>query len=209
MKKIFNKQDMAIVPRWTDNIKDEWINPLISSGCELGFRDTISSTMYDAIAAQVTDILAGTQGEEWTNQAYAQNDIVLFDDEMFKADAAILINAGNPDANAHWVKQELITFWHQFAKPYLIYYTYRSFLIWHGKHISMGGIRKHTDNTSFEINAEELGYILGEVKVSVSTKKTKMLNKLTDVAYTFDTIKYTKNENSKDSQTSSVRIFSV
>ncbi len=200
---------MAIVPRWTDNIKDEWINPLITEGCELGFRDTISTTMYDAIASQATLILAGTQGLQWTNKAYANNDLVVYDDEIFKANGAILINAGNPDVNSSWVKQELLTFWHQFVKPYLIYYTYRSFLIWHGKHISMGGIRKHTDNTSFEINADELGYILGAVKVSVSTKQTKMLNRLTEVNYTFDTIKYTKNENTKGSQTSSIRIFSV
>jgi len=209
MKNVFKKQDMAIVPRWTDNIKDEWINPLITQSCELGFRDTISATMYDAMATQVTAILSGTQGAEWTDQAYAQNSIVLFNDEMYKADSAILSGAGDPDSNSHWIKQELLTFWYQFAKPYLVYYAYRSFLIWHGKHISMGGLRKHTDNTSFEINAEELGYILGEVKISISTKLTKMLNRLTEVNYTFDSITYSKNENTKGSQTSSIRIFSV
>jgi hypothetical protein len=209
MKKVFKKEDMLIVPRWTDNIKDEWINPLILQGCENGFRDPVSSDLYDKISNEVVRILSGETGDIWNESAqYFVGDYCLYEEVYYKC---INDSTGSPNPTEQPEKfevSELLTFWYSYMKPYLIYYTYKSFLIWHGKHISQGGIRKHNDNTSFEINSDELGYLLGEVKSTISTKQTKMLNKLTFVDYTFDGIQYSKNDNVKSVQ-KGFKIFDV
>lgn len=196
MNLVFKKSDLSIVPRWTDNIKDEWINPFIEQSCELYFYDTVSQTLYDAIASAVKAILAGTQGAEWnvaTN--YANNAIVVYNYVYYKANGAIASGQAAPAFNASWVANELLTFWGQFMKPYLVYACYKSFLLWHGKHIAQGGVRKHVDNTSFEVSTDELSFLMSDLRLTINTKQTKMMNKLASVSYTFDNIVYQSNEN--------------
>jgi hypothetical protein len=196
MNLAFKKSDLSIVPRWTDNIKDEWINPFIEQSCELNFRDTVSTTLYDAIASAVQSILAGTQGTEWASAStYANNAIVVYNSIYYKANGAIAAAQPAPDVNSSWVKNELLTFWAQFMKPYLVYACYKSFLLWHGKHIAQGGIRKHVDNTSFEVSTDELSFLMGDLRLIIGTKQTKMMNKLNEVNYTFDAVVYATNEN--------------
>ncbi len=65
MKNIFIKTDLSIVPRWTDNIEDKWINPFITETCQIAFRDTVSTSLYDAISVLVEPIIKGLQGGEW------------------------------------------------------------------------------------------------------------------------------------------------
>ena len=103
----------------------------------------------------------------------------------------------------------LVNFWATYVKPYLVYDCYNSFILWHGKHISQGGIRKHVDNTSFEINADELGYLLGSMKNKVQLKYVAMKNYLNQVDYTFSGVKYATNEFAKQTDQSSIKIFAV
>lgn len=210
MKLIFKKSDLSIVPRWTDNIKDEWINPFIRESCEDNFRNSISTTLYDAIVNLVEPIVAGTQGLVWdVDDTYSINDIVLFDDVYYIAINPILANEDAPNINSNWLQSELINFWATYVKPYLVYSCYNSFILWHGKHISQGGIRKHVDNTSFEINADELGYLLGSMKNKVQLKYVAMKNYLNQVDYTFSGVKYSTNEFAKQTDQSSIKIFAV
>ena len=210
MKLIFKKSDLSIVPRWTDNIKDEWINPFITESCADSFRNSISTTLYDAIANDVELIIAGTQGLDWSFDIdYVSGDIVVFESIYYKANANIPKESQNPSLNSNWENKPLINFWAIYVKPYLVYSCYNSFILWHGKHISQGGLRKHVDNTSFEINADELGYLLGSMKNKVSLKYTALRNYLHQVDYTFQGIKYATNDFAKQTTQSTIKIFSV
>jgi hypothetical protein len=210
MKLLFKKQDLSIVPRWTDNIKDEWINPFIIESCEVSFRDSISTTLYDAMANAIQLILSGSQGAEWDeDEAYAINDIVLYDGLYYVALDTILIEQAPPNINADWQSNDLINFWAQLVKPYLVYECYKSFILWHGKHISQGGFRKHVDNTSFEINEAELSYLIGDLKNKISLKKVAMTNYLNACDYTIMGVKYGVNNNVKQNGVGSIKIFAV
>jgi hypothetical protein len=209
MQPLFKKEDLVIVPRWTDNIKDEWIKPLILQACELYFYDGISAPLYDAIYSAVKNIIAGTSGLQWSSStAYSINDVVLYNNLYYKALTTISSGEEAPSENPDWALDSLANFWAEFVKPYLIYRSYNSFLLWHGKHISQGGFRKHTDNTSFEISPDELGYLLGDTKSIIGIKEKRMMNYLFNVEYTFNGIQYEYNDNSKPSQ-GTFNIFSV
>jgi hypothetical protein len=195
MINIIKKQDLSIVPRWTDNIKDEWINPFITQSCELDFYDTLSQTLYNAIANLVVDILAGAQGNAWVDKVYAVEDIVTYNGVYYIVNSPVIIGESPPPANNKYTVSELLNFWANFVKPFLVYSSYKRFLLWHGKHISMGGVRKHNDNTSFEVNADELTYLLSDLRSIVSVKQTKMYAELKRVDYTFDSVKYVTNLN--------------
>ena len=193
MKAIINKQQLSIVPKWTNNIKDEWINPIIFETCEVRFRDTISKTLYDAMAASVGVILDGTQGNDWDiTVTYNAGAIVKYQGLYYVA--LNTVTGGNaPDTNADWQVYELINFWSEFVVPYLCYEAYKSYLIWAGKHIAMGGVRRHLDNTSTEVSGEDLGVLLGDLKYTVGVKYTKMNNELNAKNYTFDGVQYAAN----------------
>lgn len=209
MKLLFKKQDLSIVPRWTDNIKDEWINPFITESCEDNFRNSISTTLYDAMANLVNPIVLGTQGEEWNNtDTFSIGSIVLYNQVYYIALDAIIAAQPAPDVNSDWEVQPLVNFWATYVKPYLVYACYKSFVLWHGKHISQGGMRKHIDNTSFEINSDELGYLIGDLKNKISLKLVAMNNYLSGVDYTFSNVKYDLNENVKRGS-NSISIFAV
>jgi hypothetical protein len=209
MKPLFKKEDLYIVPRWTDNIKDEWINPLIVQACELYFYDAISAPLYDAIYSAVKNIIAGTSGLQWVSTSnYSVNEVVFDDGLYYKALNNIPSGGVKPENNPNWELDSLANFWYVYVKPYLIYRSYNSFLLWHGKHISQGGFRKHTDNTSFEISPDELGYLLGDTKNIIGIKEKRMLNYLYSVDYKFNGIQYEYNDNSKPSQ-GTFNIFSV
>lgn len=210
MKVIFKKADLAIVPRWTGNIKDEWINPFITESCEVNFRDSISQTLYDAMALLVNPIVLGVQGDLWADDvAYNANDIVLYNDTYYIALNSVIVDQNPPDMNSDWQVSEMANFWKDYVKPYLVYECYKSFILWHGKHISQGGMRKHVDNTSFEINADELGYLIGDMKNKISLKYFAMRNYLTANSYTFEGVKYATNENAKQTASNSIKIFAV
>ena len=208
IKMVFKKQDLSIVPRWTDNIKDEWINPFITQTCEIDFRDTISRTLYDAIANLVAPILSGTQGLAWANQAYGVNDILVYQENYYIVVNPVLANENTPDTNANYQLSNLLSFWANYMKPSLVYSCYKRFILWHGKHIAQGGIRKHQDNTSFEINGDELAYLMADLRMIVGQKQTQMLNLLSEVKYTFDGVTYAENLNVNKPSTG-VKIFSV
>jgi len=197
MINIIKKQDLAIVPRWTDNIKDEWINPFITQSCELDFYDTLSQTLYDAIANLVVDILAGTQGLPWVDGSYSIDDIVTYNGVYYIVNSPVTVGENPPTTNNKYTVSELLNFWANFVKPFLVYSCYKRFLLWHGKHISMGGVRKHNDPTSFEVNADELTYLLADLRQIVSVKQSKMYQQLKQVDYTFDGVKYLTNDNVK------------
>jgi hypothetical protein len=207
MEAIIAKTDLNMCPRWSDNIKDEWINPLLSQACEYSFYDTISQGLYNAML---------TFYNEWNENvfdladSYVLNDYTLYSGSIYKC---ILGYSGPttdtpPQDPTHWQISELGNFYYQFARPYLVYKAYQKFLLWHGKHIAQSGFRKHTDNTSFEISSDELGYIMGDVRGVISVKETKMLNELNTKDYTFDTVIYLKNENVKESR-GGIQIFGV
>lgn len=210
MELLFKKSDLSIVPRWTDNIKDEWINPFITESCADSFRNSISTTLYDAIANLVEPIIAGTQGLFWNvDDSYLINDIVVYNDVYYVALGSIASGQADPSLNSSWQSSPLVNFWANYAKPYLVYDCYNSFILWHGKHISQGGIRKHNDNTSFEINSDELGYLLGSMKNKVQLKYVSMKNYLNQVDYTFSGVKYATNDFAKQTDQSSIKIFAV
>jgi hypothetical protein len=207
---IFKKSDLSIVPRWTDNIKDEWINPFIVESCEVNFRDSISTSLYNAIAVLVEPIVLGTQGLAWDeDNTYSLNDIVLYNDVYYSALGSVLANENPPDMNSNWKENELVNLWANYVKPYLVYACYKSFILWHGKHISQGGIRKHVDNTSFEVDPETLSYLIGDLKNKVSLKYIALINSLTATNYTFAGVKYSLNTNVKQSGQASIKIFAV
>jgi hypothetical protein len=193
MKPIIIKQQLSIAPKWTDNIKDEWINPLILQTCEYKFFDTISSSLYNAMAASVGAILDGTQGLQWdVATAYSGGDIVIDNGVYYVALQSV--TGGNPPAtNADWQVYEIINFWANFVVPYLALSAYCEFLIWGGKHIAMGGLRRHLDNTSTEIGADDLAVLLGSVRSMIGVKLTKLNNELLRTNYTFDGVKYDAN----------------
>ena len=209
MKNVFEKSDLSIVPRWTDNIDDKWINPFITQTCQIAFRDSISTTLYDAIATLVEPILAGTQGNAWTAPTtYSSGVSVLYNGIYYISNASVSPNENPPSSNAKWDVSEKLNFWSEFMKPYLVYACYKSFIIWHGKHISQGGIRKHTDNTSFEVDAENLAVLINDLKGYISVKETQMMNTLNRVEYTFDSIVYAENNYTKRSSVG-IKIWDV
>jgi hypothetical protein len=120
-----------------------------------------------------------------------------------------LANEATPNLNPDWQSNDLINFWAQLVKPYLVYGCYKSFILWHGKHISQGGFRKHVDNTSFEINEAELSYLIGDLKNKISLKKVAMTNYLNACEYTIMGVKYGVNENVKQNGVGSIKIFAV
>jgi hypothetical protein len=210
MKEVFNKSDLSIVPRWTDNIKNEWINPFITESCAVNFRDSISFTLYDAIANLVNPIVSGAQGLVWdSDDTYTSGSIVLFDSRYYVAQTNILAAQPNPSLNSDWAQNSLINFWQDYMKPYLVYECYKSFILWHGKHVAQGGFRKHIDNTSSEINEGELSYLIGDLKNKVSLKNYAMMNFLNSVEYTFNNVKYEVNGNAKQGTKQQISIFAV
>jgi len=90
-------------------------------------------------------------------------------------------------------RPELIAFFEDFVKPYLVLCADRRFLLLHGINITQFGIRVNNEDTSNEIDKEKLANFMADALHKSNVYLARLTDGLKDANYTFDTIVYSFN----------------
>lgn len=203
---LISKSDIKEYVQFTLNIENRIIDPSIKDAQEYDLRVVVGDTMY----FQFLNDFDTTNLQNWAiATAYLTNDFVIYGNKVYKA----LTNTtgDQPDISpAEWVENELGTFFITFIKPFLVFKAFARFMTWVGRNITQYGLREMNEETSNPVDEEGRQVLIVDIKGKASIWYSRMKNYLSDVHWTFDTIKYdVDSEDYKEYPTKTFRIRSV
>lgn len=165
------------------NIQNEYVDPHIRNAEMQDILPKIGKAMYDALSPMEA---IPTSWVSSTN--YAIGSIVLFNGAIYKATATTTNN--QPDVSSQWNLSELFTFFWGYIRPFGVFACFREFLIHHGINITQFGLRVSDEATSFAADGNTRASMLDNARRRMSQYESAMNNKLCEVNWTFDNIKY-------------------
>ena len=90
-------------------------------------------------------------------------------------------------------RPELITFFEDFVKPYLVLCAYKRFALLHGINVTQFGFRVNNEDTSNETDKEKLANLMADALHKSNVYLARLTDGLKDADYTFDNIVYSFN----------------
>jgi hypothetical protein len=87
-------------------------------------------------------------------------------------------------------RPELIAFFNNYVKAYLVCKAYARLLLWHGKNITQFGIRVNNEDTSNEITDKARSELIADINSKANVYLLKMSNAFKTANATFDSIVY-------------------
>lgn len=185
---LINKQNIKDLVQFTLNIENRIIDPNINDAQEYDLRPIIGDDMYNQIILDFDD---GAITVWDTLEVYTIGQFVSYDGLVYKA---LTGNTGSqPDLNPlDWQVNELGTFFIKYLQPYLVFASFKRFLLWVGRNITQYGLREMNEDTSVPVTDEGRAALIGDIKVKAKTWYNRFNNYLcqSDVDWTFDMIKY-------------------
>ena len=89
---------------------------------------------------------------------------------------------------------ELKAFWNDYFKQVWAYKSYVRFFTWHGNNITQFGLVNISDDSTQRISDKVRGELISNIESDLAVYHQRMMNRLTEVNYTFDSVVYTKIE---------------
>lgn len=87
-------------------------------------------------------------------------------------------------------RPELISFFDDFVKPFLVCKAYSRFLLWAGRNITQYGLRVNNEDTSTEVTDKARAEMIADINHKANVYLARMQDELNDVELTFDGIVY-------------------
>jgi hypothetical protein len=183
---LITKQNIKDLSQFTLNIEDRIINPHIEDAQEYDLRPTIGDQMIDKLLADFDGGLVA-----WDiSTNYLTGQFVVYNKTVYKA---LNNNVGlAPDTNPlDWSLNELGTFQNKYLRPYLVFSTYRRFLLWAGRNVTQYGLRDMREDTSDPVSDESRAALISDMKIKGQIWENRFKNYLCEVNWTFDGVNYT------------------
>lgn len=90
-------------------------------------------------------------------------------------------------------RPELLSFYADFVKPYLVLNAYRRFLLWSGRNLTQYGLRINNEETSTEVTDKARAEMMADALHKGNVYLARLTDGLKDADYTFDDIIYSFN----------------
>ena len=123
-------------------------------------------------------------------KTYVVGDRVFFGGKFFKAKATTT----NPTTNTtDWVSIELLNFYIDFVKNYIIQTTYARYLPFLGLHATQFGLEQYNQEGFGQVSDKRRGEMVNDVLAKKNIFQTKMENRLKELGYKLDGVLYNQN----------------
>jgi len=90
-------------------------------------------------------------------------------------------------------RPQLLTFFEDFVKPYLVLCAYKRFLLWAGRNLTQYGLRVNNEDTSTDVTDKARAEMMADALHKANVYLARLTDSLKDADYTFDTIIYSFN----------------
>lgn len=87
-------------------------------------------------------------------------------------------------------RPELLAFFNDYLKPFIVCKAYARFLLWAGRNITQFGLRVNNEDTSTEVTDKARAEMIADIEHKANVYLARMSTNLKEKAYTFDTIVY-------------------
>jgi hypothetical protein len=182
---LINKTDIKYYTQFTLNIEDRIINPSILDAEEYDLRPTVGDAMTDKFLSDFPNGIL-----DWNiSTVYGVGEFVIYNSVAYKS-----LN-GNTGEQPNlfpfdWEVNQLATFYYNFVKPYLVFYSYSRFLLWIGSNLTQYGLREINEETSIPVSDQRRAELIRDIQQKGSIWNSRLKNKLCKENYIFDTISY-------------------
>lgn len=184
---LISKVDIKDFTQFTLNIEDRIFNHNILDAQEFDLKPTIGDIMFDAL------IVAAPNGYAAWNvlTPYVLDEYVVYANKVYKA---LQPNTGSqPDTSPlDWVINELGTFFYVYLRPFLVFCSYKKFLLWAGTNLTQYGLVKIDEDTSEEISDQRRAELIADVKQKANIWLSRLRGRLCEVNNTFDLVNYSQ-----------------
>lgn len=186
---LISKVDIKDFTQFTLNIEDRIFNHNILDAQEFDLKPAIGNLMFDAL------ILAAPNGY------VAWNSLTPYIIGEYSVYANIVYKALNPNTGSQpdispldWEVNQLGTFFYQYLRPFLVFMSYRKFLLWAGTNLTQYGLVKIDEDTSEEISDQRRAELIADVKQKANVWLSRLRGRLCEVNWTFDTVSYAQTD---------------
>lgn len=87
-------------------------------------------------------------------------------------------------------KPELVAFFNDYLKPFLVCKAYARFLLWAGRNITQFGLRVNNEETSTEVTDKSRAEMIADIEHKCNVYLARMTTNLYDTDYTYDGVVY-------------------
>lgn len=182
---LINKHDFSTHVQFTANIDERLLNFHISDAETFDLANALPNELIQKLKDCTEQ-----NPDAWNRTTpYAVNDLVKHEDVYYKA-VATSTGSKPSSANTNWKEVEVMSFFTAFVKPFLVCASYYRFLNWHGANVTQFGIRQINEDTSNEVSEGRRGELMADINNKKQHYLSLMLKRFSDVAYTFDEVKY-------------------
>jgi hypothetical protein len=182
---LINKHDFSTHVQFTANIDERLVNFHISDAQTFDLANALPNELIQKLKDYTEQ-----NPDSWNRTTpYAVNHVVKHEDVYYKA-VATSTGSKPSSANTNWKEVEAMSFFINFVKPFLVCAAYYRFLNWHGANVTQFGIRQINEDTSNEVSEGRRGELMADINNKKQHYLSLMLKRFSDVAYTFDEVKY-------------------
>lgn len=179
------KTDFPDYAQMTSNIESRFITNAVNDAYNFDTLPVLPDTM---LANIVTYLAAATTWSAVT--AYVVGNKVVSGGRYYTC----LINNTNSiptSSNANWSETELMAFYVDYIKPYIVMSAYSRFLFWHGANVTQFGLRQNNEETSVEVSDKRRAELLQDIKAKINIYLSNLNKEFDDVSGVFDGTTYT------------------
>lgn len=199
--KWITKEDVVSVFPITKNADETLADVHIKDAVTFDLYTVLPDTLLDAIK----EVLI-TNPQQWSKvKTYSIGNVVWYDG-WWKSKGTNT-NSQPSESNPDWEVIELLNFWTDYIKPFLVASSVSRWSTWHGYNWTQYGMVKMVDGTFAQLSNEERAPLKADIENKVKYFQSRISKKLSDVNWTFDTVKYVKEDYEKINPNTRVGIF--
>lgn len=180
---LISKNDIKEFTQFSINIEDRVINHNILDAQEYDLKPVVGDLMY-------FDLKVYEGMLEWSlATTYQINMYVVFKNKVYKS-LNINTNA-QPNLNPlNWIELQLGNFFYNFLRPYLVFISYKKFMIWIGANVTQYGLREINEDTSIPISDGRRAELISDIKTKSNIWLSRLKNEICLMKWIFDNKDY-------------------
>lgn len=106
-------------------------------------------------------------------------------------------------------RPELLEWFEDYLKPFLVCKAYARFLLWAGRNITQFGLRVNNEDTSTEVTDKNRAEMIADVEHKCNVYLARLTKALKDADYTYDSIVYSFDNCDSSKPKAKTRIYAI
>lgn len=203
---LIDKSDFNEYVKLSMNVDDVDIDIFIKDAIQFHLPNRIPTTLFNAI------VLIVKKYDVWDDEkVFAVDDLCIHNDRLFKSKTAANENhvpVSDLDVvdSTNWTEIELWSYWRNFIRPFLVYYSYSNFYAEHGLDITSAGAKKTRGDKTENVSDSERAMVVRNNASKANVVFANFMRTLSDAQFKIDGVTYSFTESNVVTTKSKIKI---